>query len=175
MFPRLAGPRYRDFLALEAVDAISIDQSISPQWMRDEIQPHKTVQGNLDPAYLVAGGEAMEKAAQSIHRRSAGLSDTVSGTVRLSAEEALRIGLINRVVPADDLKAAVTEICMTIAENAPLAIYNAKINIDNIVKDRADRDMAACEAATAACMASQDYVEGRTAFMEKRKPVFKGK
>ncbi len=66
VFPRLAGPRYRDFLRLAAIDAISIDQSISPEWMRDKIQPHKTVQGNLDPAYLVAGGAAMEKAARDI-------------------------------------------------------------------------------------------------------------
>jgi uroporphyrinogen decarboxylase len=66
VFPRLAGPRYRDFLKLDAIDAISIDQSISPEWIRDEIQPHKTVQGNLDPAYLVAGGTAMDQAARDI-------------------------------------------------------------------------------------------------------------
>ncbi len=94
---------------------------------------------------------------------------------RFSAEEALRIGLINRVVPADELKNAVTEIGMMIAENAPLSIYNAKINIDNILMDPEDRDMDACRAATDACMASEDYIEGRRAFMEKRKPVFKGK
>jgi uroporphyrinogen decarboxylase len=68
VFPRLAGPRYRDFLKLDAIDAISIDQSISPEWMRDEIQPHKTVQGNLDPAYLVAGGDGMDQAARDILR-----------------------------------------------------------------------------------------------------------
>ena len=66
VFPRLAGPRYCDFLKLDAIDAISIDQSISPEWIRDEIQPHKTVQGNLDPAYLVAGGDGMEQAARNI-------------------------------------------------------------------------------------------------------------
>lgn len=66
VFPRLAGPRYRDFLKIDAIDAISIDQSISPEWIRDEIQPHKTVQGNLDPAYLVAGGAGLEQAARDL-------------------------------------------------------------------------------------------------------------
>jgi enoyl-CoA hydratase len=94
---------------------------------------------------------------------------------RFSAEEALRIGLINRLVPADELKSVVTEIGMMIAENAPLSIRNAKINVENVLMDRADRDMEACAAATKACMESVDYVEGRTAFMEKRKPVFKGR
>jgi enoyl-CoA hydratase/carnithine racemase len=94
---------------------------------------------------------------------------------RLSAEEALRTGLINQLVPADELKQTVTEIGMMIAENAPLSIRNAKINVENILKDRVNRDMEACKAATDACMASEDYVEGRRAFMEKRKPVFRGK
>ncbi len=94
---------------------------------------------------------------------------------RFSAEEALRIGLINRLVPADELKRTVTEIGLMIAENAPLAIYNAKINVDNVLMDRVDRDMEACVAAGKACMESEDYIEGRTAFMEKRKPVFKGR
>ena len=66
VFPRLAGPRYRDFLTLDAVDAIGVDQSIEAAWIRDEIQPHKTVQGNLDPAYLVQGGAAMEAAARDL-------------------------------------------------------------------------------------------------------------
>ena len=94
---------------------------------------------------------------------------------RFSAEEALRIGLINRLVPADELKQTVTEIGLMIAENAPLAIYNAKINVDNVLMDRVDRDMEAWAAAGKACMESEDYIEGRRAFMEKRKPVFKGR
>ncbi len=65
-FPRLSGPAYREFAALDAVDGISIDQSVSPDWIREEIQPSKTVQGNLDPAFLVAGGDGMERAAKDI-------------------------------------------------------------------------------------------------------------
>lgn len=72
VFPRLAGPGYRDFLAIDAIDAVSVDQSVSATWMRDEIQPAKTVQGNLDPAYLVAGGEALDAAARLLLETLAG-------------------------------------------------------------------------------------------------------
>ncbi len=65
-FPRLSGPAYREFAALDSIDGISIDQSISPDWIRQEIQQLKTVQGNLDPAFLVAGDDGMERAARDI-------------------------------------------------------------------------------------------------------------
>jgi enoyl-CoA hydratase len=43
------------------------------------------------------------------------------------------------------------------------------------LKDAADRDTARCEQFIAACSASEDHIEGRRAFMEKRKPVFRGR
>lgn len=94
---------------------------------------------------------------------------------RYSAAEAFQMGLINRVLPVPELEKHVSELATTIAGNAPLTIRTAKTIIGEIVKDPADRDLAACEAAVQACMTSQDYVEGRRAFMEKRKPVFTGR
>jgi enoyl-CoA hydratase len=94
---------------------------------------------------------------------------------RFMAEEALRIGLINRVTSIDELESVVRDYASTIAGNAPLTIRSAKLVIGEICKDPERRDMAAVETAHRACFDSQDYAEGRRAFMEKRKPAFVGR
>jgi enoyl-CoA hydratase len=94
---------------------------------------------------------------------------------RMGAEEAARIGLINKVVPEESLTDTVLELARTIAGNAPLSIAANKLCIDNILKDPADRDLAAIARAGRTCLDSEDYREGRTAFMEKRQPRFQGR
>jgi enoyl-CoA hydratase/carnithine racemase len=94
---------------------------------------------------------------------------------RLDAEEALRIGLVNRVVPVGDLEANVRATCATIIDNSPLSITANKVTIDQILKDPAERDMERIDALTRECFDSADYAEGRKAFMEKRKPVWTGR
>jgi len=94
---------------------------------------------------------------------------------RMGAEEAARIGLINKVVPEESLTDTVLELARTIAGNAPLSIAANKLCIDNILKDPADRDFAAIARAGRSCLDSEDYREGRTAFMEKRQPRFQGR
>lgn len=94
---------------------------------------------------------------------------------RIDAAEAGRIGLVNRVVSPDALRAAVDKMARGIAGNAPLSIAGMKFILGQVMRDPADRDMAGVHAAVAACFDSADYTEGRTAFMEKRKPVFQGR
>jgi len=94
---------------------------------------------------------------------------------RIDAAEALRIGLVNRVVPTGELEAAVTKLARNMASNAPLSVTGMKRIVEEVTRDPADRDMAAVNQAVAACFDSQDYREGRTAFMEKRAPVFTGR
>lgn len=95
--------------------------------------------------------------------------------MRIDAAEAARIGLIDRVVADADLQSTTAEIAQTIAENAPLAVQAAKITIAEVLKDPSARDMEAVRRIGAACMDSEDFREGRRAFMEKRKPRFAGK
>lgn len=94
---------------------------------------------------------------------------------QFSAEEALGMGLINRLVPADELEGYVKNYCDMIAANAPLTVRAAKQISREALKDESQRDMALCKRVVDACFASADYTEGRTAFMEKRRPVFTGR
>jgi enoyl-CoA hydratase/carnithine racemase len=91
---------------------------------------------------------------------------------RLSAEEALRLRLVSRV--AADLEAETAALCAEIAAGAPLTITHAKRAIDLIAGRPGHVDEAEVSALAAHCFDSADYAEGRAAFLEKRKPVFRG-
>ena len=94
---------------------------------------------------------------------------------RFTAPEALRMGLVNQVLPRDGIGAFVEDYARTIAANAPLTVKACKTVVAELGKDPADRDLALCEEVVEACFASEDYKEGRTAFMEKRPPRFTGR
>src|SRR5256714_8943746 len=95
--------------------------------------------------------------------------------MRIDSAEAVRIGLVDRVVPDTELWSATFDIARTISGNAPLAIQAAKITIAQVLKDPDKRDMDAIRRIGIACMDSEDFREGRRAFMEKRKPRFRGR
>jgi hypothetical protein len=93
----------------------------------------------------------------------------------IDAEEAQRIGLINKMVDDEDLNDEVLEIARTIADNAPLSVAASKLTIGEMLKDESQRDMAAIARMMQTCFDSADYKEGRTAFMEKRAPKWVGR
>ncbi|MFM9924443.1 enoyl-CoA hydratase [Variovorax sp. H27-G14] len=93
---------------------------------------------------------------------------------RIDAAEAKALGLISRVGTAAGLDALLAEYTGAMADNAPLTIAAAKAITREILKPPTELDMALCTSLIRGCFESADYTEGRTAFMHKRKPVFKG-
>jgi len=91
---------------------------------------------------------------------------------QFDAAEAARAGLINRVAPDAEIDRTVRELAETIAGNAPLTIQTVKRIMRELRSDRPDVDV--CDALVKRCFESADYREGRQAFMEKRKPEFRG-
>ncbi len=94
---------------------------------------------------------------------------------QFSAEEALKMSLVNRVVPAGELEAYTLEFANTVGNNAPLTIASVKRALLEYAQDPEKRDLELCQKMVDDCYTSDDYKEGQTAFMEKRKPVFKGR
>ena len=94
---------------------------------------------------------------------------------RLGADEALRLGLVHRVVDSARLEAETTAYAQSVADNAPLTLSAIKRAFLEYEKEPAQRDLARAQALIDACFASEDYAEGRAAFAAKRKPQFTGK
>ncbi len=94
---------------------------------------------------------------------------------KIPAEEAKSIGLVTRVCEPDALDALLAQYTDSIGENAPLTIAAAKAITREILKPPANLDRELCAGLIRECFESADYAEGRTAFMQKRKPVFTGR
>jgi enoyl-CoA hydratase/carnithine racemase len=93
---------------------------------------------------------------------------------QFDAAEAQAMGLVNRVLPVDAVETYVKDYAETIAGNAPLTVNAVKFIANQTVREESKRDLDRCAAMVKQCFASKDFVEGRRAFMEKRKPAFTG-
>jgi enoyl-CoA hydratase len=94
---------------------------------------------------------------------------------KIDGTEAKSLGLVSRICSPEELPALLAEYTSAMANNAPLTIGAGKTIIKEMLKPSDDLDMEHCRRAILACFESEDYAEGRRAFMEKRKPSFTGK
>jgi len=94
---------------------------------------------------------------------------------RIDASEAKSVGLVSRIGAPDALDALLAEYTAALADNAPLTVMAGKAITREILKPSPELDMGLCTSLIRGCFESADYTEGRTAFMQKRKPVFTGK
>jgi enoyl-CoA hydratase/carnithine racemase len=94
---------------------------------------------------------------------------------QFDATEALGMGLINRVLPNAEIEAYTRSYCGMISENAPLTMKAIRAAAEEIGRAEGEIDAKRLDALVAACFDSADYKEGRNAFLEKRKPQFKGR
>jgi enoyl-CoA hydratase len=128
----------------------------------------------LPPAKLGLG-YAFSGVERLVHLVGPAAASEIFFTARTySAEEALRIGLVNQVVPKSDLESFTRRYAEGIAGNAPLTLRAAKRAIAEIGRDPAVRDLDGVKRLIAECFASADYAEGVRAFLEKRPPRFRG-
>jgi enoyl-CoA hydratase/carnithine racemase len=124
----------------------------------------------LGLGYPLSGVEALMSLCGPAHT-----AEILFSGRRLSAAEALAAGLLNRVVPDDELEPAVLDLASAISVNAPLTVRACKVAIREARRSDGDRDYDRLEKLIEECFKSEDYTEGKAAFMEKRPPRFTGR
>ena len=122
---------------------------------------------------IIPGGGGTQRLTRLVGEGKA-MEMILSGEI-ISAEEAYRIGLVNHVVPADQLEAKTMEIANRIADKSPIALRLAKEAVQLASRSNLDEGLRREVDLFALCFSSEDKDEGVKAFLEKRKAEFKGK
>ncbi len=122
---------------------------------------------------IIPGGGGTQRLTRLVGEGKA-MELILTGAI-IDAQTALTLGLVNHVVPADQLEAKTMEIANRIAEKSPIALRLAKEAIKLASRSNLDEGLRREVDLFALCFSSEDKDEGVTAFLEKRKPEFKGK
>src|SRR3989449_1517201 len=122
---------------------------------------------------IIPGGGGTQRLTRLVGEGKA-MEMILSGEI-IDAQTAFAIGLVNHVVPADQLEAKTMEIANRIAEKGPIALRLAKEAVKLASRSNLDEGLRRELDLFALCFSTEDKDEGVKAFLEKRKPAFKGK
>lgn len=121
---------------------------------------------------IIPGGGGTQRLPRLIGKGKA--KELILTGKRITAKEALNVGLINQIAPEGRLMETALEIANTIAENAPIAVEQAKFAINRGLEMDIYSGLLLESKAYEMCIPTKDRLEALQAFKEKRKPVFKG-
>lgn len=133
----------------------------------------KSTFGAPDPKLGTAWGTGTKKLIETVGPARA--RDIIISCRLVEAEEAQRIGLVSKIVLADELDDFAHREALRIASYAPLSMRAAKFTFSELLKNGSDVDVAAIKKSVRDCVVSEDFAEGQKAFLERRPPNFVGK